>query len=195
MTKIFFFLFFFFLSCNYKLGNEYFKSSSINVPYIQGDKDGILTKELVFELAETGVFEYKNNSADFNLNISILNTFDEQIGYRFDRDNKGKRKKNIMATEGRKKIKAKISLFSKKEKKIIFGPKIIETDVDYDYVTQDSINDLSFILPNGKRETVLQFSLGQLESISAAQKATLLPLYKSLAKKIVKIILSEVNNS
>jgi len=194
MKKFFFLIFLLFFSCNYKIGNDFFENATVNIPYIQGDKDGALTTELVFELVETGVFKYKKKSADFDLMISILNTSDKQIGYRFDRNNEGKRKKNIMATEGRRKIEVEVSLFSKKEKKIIFGPKIIETDIDYDYVTQDSINDLSFILPNGKRETVLQFSLGQLESVSTAQKTALNPLYKSLAKKIVGVILSEAEN-
>lgn len=197
--RIFYFIIFIFIfllcfGCSYHIGkSKFFEDISIKVPYAIGDEEGILTKEVICEIASCDILKYKNSKADFILNIEILDISNEKIGYRFDRENDGSLKKNIMPTESRRKIKAKISLFSKRDNREVFKPKIIKADVDYDYVTQDSVQDLSFILPNGRRETILNFSLGQLESIGSAEKAALNSLYKILAKKIVNIIVLELN--
>ncbi len=62
--------------------------------------------------------------------------------------------------------------------------------MDYDYVTQDSLQDLSFVTSSG-RQTVLSFSLGQLESIESAKTAAKEALYKKLAKRIAEALLLE----
>lgn len=178
-----FFLFFLLVSCGYRLLEN---DKNVSLQYVKGDEKGIFTKELVYALSSLG-FDCSEN-ADYVLDVSLENIQDNVIGYRFDRENDGRLKKNIMATENRKKIDAKISLISKKDRVVIWGPYVISACVDYDYVTQDSIRDLSFILPSGRRESVLAFSLGQLESIDSASNGALNSLYKILAKKVARAI-------
>jgi hypothetical protein len=47
------------------------------------------------------------------------------------------------------------------------------------------LKELSFINPQGKREKVMTFSLGQLDSIEGAQDAAVTPIYEQLAQRIV----------
>ena len=115
----------------------------------------------------------------------------EQIGYRRNRGSDGTIKKSIMPTEGRETAVAEVTLIDNNTQKIVWGPQQIRAEVDNDYVDQDSLNDLSFVNPQGNRVTVLTFSLGQLESIASAQEAALTPLYRTLAQKIIDAILAE----
>ncbi len=190
--KYFFFLFFLFFSCSYHL-KQNIGEKSFNLHYVGGDFDGLLTKELICQIAASGVFEYKKSGADYKLKVNVENVTNDQIGYRYDRDNDGKLKKYLMPTESRQKISASVSIFSNSLDKVVWGPKTICADVDYDYVEQDDLKDLSFI-KDGERTTVLAFSIGQMESINCAQEASLLPLYRSLCKKIIDVLIAEAHS-
>lgn len=138
-----------------------------------------------------GAFQYQNSGGELSLSVKILSLEDENIGYRKDvEQDTGSIKRRIIPSEGRKTIKVQVSLIEQEAEKIVKGPIIVSSSVDYDYVDQNSLNDLSFINRNGNRETVLRFSLGQLEAIDSAQEAALFPLYKSCARKIVDIFFS-----
>ena len=161
---------------------------SIDVPYAEGDTKGLFTRELIYILSTQSPYIYASSGADYCLDVVFLEKKDEKIGYRRDRDkNTGAILKNVVPTEGRKIVKAEASL-KNKEGDIVWGPCEFTSSSDYDYVDQDSLGDLSFINQQNQRQTVLSFSLGQLESIGEAQEASESPLYRRLAQKIVDSI-------
>lgn len=161
---------------------------SISLPYIEQDLDGALTAEIAYQLASSGTFSYRHSGGALLLRVSVSPKETSQIGYRRDRHKDGTLKKNIIPIEARDTITATVSIIERSTSRVVFGPIKITADTDYDFVDQDSLDDLSFIAPNGQRDTVLDFSLGQLESRGSAQIAAQKPLYRKLAKKIVDVI-------
>ena len=124
------------------------------------------------------------------LNIKIVGTADEMIGFRINAQKiKGEIKNNLLPTEGRKTVTIEMSLCRAGE--IVYGPYLLCASSDYDYVDGDSLEDLTFTNTAGEQVTVLPFSLGQLEPFEAAQEATLRPLYVKLAQKVVDAISSD----
>lgn len=195
IVNIFFVLLFFcFSSCGYKF--ERSSSSdvvSVNIPIVKGDQKGILTNLIIQKLSQTCVLKYNNShNSDYILDAEVLSISNSKIGYKRERDGEGTLKKNVRATEGRQAAEVKITLLDAITKKTVFGPIIVNSDVDYDYVDDDSLDDLSFINLAGQRQTVLSFSLGQLESKDSAQEAAIKPLFNKLADKIAIIIAAEI---
>ena len=176
---------------NYHWGSSHDCSQSLSVPYVQGDNNGQLTNALVYAVASAGFLRYAHHDGDFFLEARLVEINNEQIGYRRGRHNDGRVKKGIMPTEGRQAAVVEITLRRAAELKPFWGPCRISADVDYDYIAQDSINDLSFTNSQGQRTTVLSFSLGQLEPTASAQEAALDPLYRLLAKKIIEVVYAE----
>ena len=162
---------------------------TISVPYVAGDGDGSLTAELIRALAVTGIGEVRQWGAQYRLQVAIIGSEGETIGYRRDRQQiGGESQKNLVASERRKTMILTATLYESDSNQVICGPFRIEANVDFDYVDGDSIQDLVFIAPNGVSQVVLPFSLGQLESSEAAEEAAMRPLNVEIAKKIVDVI-------
>ena len=68
---------------------------------------------------------------------------------------------------------------------ILLGPQVIKAHADYDYVDSNSIRDLTFVTHHGKPEKILDFSLGQLDSVDGAHDDSNDVVYQILAQKIV----------
>lgn len=163
---------------------------SVTVPFVKGDEDGRLTAEIIRKLGSSGLVDVVSSEGDYRLQVSILNSSVENIGYRQDPQKiDGKVRTSLLACEGRKTMAIEAALYRGDE--ISFGPYSISSDAEYDYVDGDSIRDLTFTNPAGTLVTVLPFSLGQLESIESAQEAVTRPLYSRLAQKIVDALSSE----
>ena len=180
--------------CGYRSSCEGTCYKTISVNYVSGDSTGQLTSALIYAISSNGIYEYCKQKADLRLEVALVDVAHEQIGYRRNRSPDGTVRKSIMPTEGRTKMAAFVTLLTESGKKV-WGPRRIEADADYDYIDQDSLGDLSFVEPNGNRVTVLQFSLGQLESIAGAQEAALPPLYRKLSCAIVDAITNADLNS
>ncbi|NGX28896.1 MAG: LPS-assembly lipoprotein LptE [Candidatus Anoxychlamydiales bacterium] len=182
-------LIFLLTSCGYHLGrSQNAENISVSVPYISDDFSGIFTNEIIKQVSNSSSLSYNYSNADYFLDIKIIENSTRQIGYKYDRNNQNARQKNLRSTEGRQQVTALVELIEKRTNVTKFGPYKIKASSEFDYVDQDSLNDLSFVNPIGQRGTVLSFSLGQLESIESAKEATLKPLYEKLAKKIVDAI-------
>ncbi len=125
------------------------------------------------------------------MDVSILSVSNANIGYLRDRTPTGELKPNILPVEARQTIAAKVQLTSTTTKKVIWGPEVITASIDFDFVDQDAINDLSFIDSSGNRQSVLSFSLGQLESFPSAEKAARKSLYKAISQKIIDAIIAK----
>lgn len=185
-------LFLIFYSCGYHAGIGPGAIDTVSVPFVSGDQYGSLTTELIRQLSSSGGFLYRNDGGYYLLKVKILSVNNSVIGFRHDREwIDGSLKENLRPSEGRQAIVIEASLLESSTRKAFWGPKIITTDVDYDYVDSNSLQDLSFIDPVGTRRTVLDFSLGQLEPIDSAQEAALKPLYRKIAQKVVNLLIFE----
>ncbi|HRD55016.1 MAG TPA: hypothetical protein PLC42_01325 [Parachlamydiaceae bacterium] len=171
-------IFLFFTGCGYQLetGSIASRYSSIAVPYAEGDFDGSFTKELIRQIATSGIFQYQRQGSDLLLKVRLMDFDDDNIGYRYFRNKKDKLTDETIPVETRLFLTAEISLLDASSGLIIQGPYRLQatTDFDHDYYsTKDAIN---------------VFSLGQLtdydEALDAAQK----PLHYHLAKKIVDFL-------
>lgn len=179
-------------SCGYRWHYDYPDQlrPTVSIPFIAEDEDGALNSEVIAALENSGIVDVVSKNGTYQLRIEILSNRNEKIGYRRDPQQiGGETKKNLLASEGRRSIDAKVSLYNGSG--VIYGPYQITANSEYDYVDGDSLKDLTFIDKKGKLVEVLPFSLGQLESIESAQEATSKPLYRALAKKIVDVISAE----
>jgi len=158
----------------------------ISIPYIKGDGEGRLNAELVKALSSSGMFDCVQNGGELILQASIIADGDERIGYRYDRDpTTGKRRDNIIGTENRRSLSVQLTLIDGNTQELVLEPFVVSAVADYDYVDSNSIRDLTFTMPNGKPQKILDFSLGQLDSFEGAHDDTGIVIYRILAQKIV----------
>lgn len=168
--------------------------TTISIPYVQGDYEGNLTAALVREIVSTGVYSYKRSDARYELQVEVARSDDAKIGFQYDRkQNSAALAKRLLANENRKTLTAKASLVDAYTGKIVYGPIEVSGYGEFDYVTGDSAQFLSFVNSSGLRQSTLNFSLGQLDSIEGAEIDALEPIYQMLAKKISRALLLKNN--
>lgn len=161
------------VSCGYKLGSgESVPSMTVNIPFIEGDKDGLFTEELIREISARTCLIYSNDEAETTLIVRLLELRDENVGFRYDRKRSGELRDNIIPTETRLKTQAQVTLYRSCDGAVLFGPVIIPASIDFDHE----------YYPN--RNAVNIFSLGQLTDIDAARDAAIYPLSRELARRI-----------
>jgi len=166
------------------------KTVSISVPYIKGDLEGHLTTELVRALSNSGHFDCVQNGGELLLEASIIGDGDDRIGYRFDRNpESGELRDNIVGTENRRTIIALVTLIETSTHATLLGPQTVKAYADYDYVDSNSIRDLTFVTKATGPEKVLDFSLGQLDSVDGAHDDSSTRIYRRLAQNIVEGLL------
>lgn len=159
---------------------------TISIPYIKGDGEGQLNSELAKALSSSGMFDYVQNGGELILEASIIADGDDRIGYRFDRNpTSGELRDNIVGTENRRAMSAEVKLIDSYTHEVVLGPQVIRVTADYDYVDSNSIRDLVFFTTKDSPQKVLDFSLGQLDSVDGAHDDTSFVVYKLLAQKIV----------
>ncbi len=180
-------LIFFLLACGYRWDDS--APQSLSIPFIAGDEDGTLTAELIRAFASSTRANVVASKGRYRLEVSLSEQAGEIIGFRIDSQvNNGKQQKNIVADEGRRAIAADVCLYDTETGEIVLGPSRVEANVDYDYVDGDSYQDLTFVDSSGVTQTILAYSLGQLESSESAREAGAKPLYRQLSRKIVDLI-------
>jgi outer membrane lipopolysaccharide assembly protein LptE/RlpB len=167
---------------------------TVSVVYALGDQEGELTDALVREFASSPGFTYVRNGGELCLEVKILGKIDDKIGFNYDRDDKsGKLRKNVVAVENRKIIRAEVTLYNS-HRECLLGPMYVEADADYDYADQNSLRDLSLVDAGQPRRSSVSFSLGQLDTIDGAKYDATLPAFRLLAQKIVKGILAHYDD-
>lgn len=172
-------------SCGYRAEKQEEKIA-VCVPFVKKDNEGQLTSEIAHQLAQNSRYSYVKEGGDVVLKVEIVSDSANRIGFMYDRHPfSGKLKKNLFSTENRRTIEAEVTVLGLQEDKPLFGPTRVSASSEFDYVDINSLYDLSFIAPNGKREKVLNYSLGQLDSVEGAQDDALFVLYRVLAQKIV----------
>lgn len=180
-------------ACGYRFeGDEWDDTvTRITVPYVSGDFEGKLTDELISQLSTSGRFDVRRQGGDLVLHVAVKESLNDRIGYQFSRDDKsGSLQKHLISTENRRIITVEVSLVNCITGETLIPPSLVSASSEYDYTDSDSKREMTFIEPDGKRTSTLKFSLGQLDSVEGAQDATLVPLYRRLAQKIVDGLIS-----
>ncbi len=180
-------VFIFLSACGYRWEDA--APSSLSIPFVAGDEDGTLTAELIRSFASSTRADVLSSKGRYRLEVAISEQSNEIIGFRIDSQvNNGKQQKNMVADEGRRSIFADVCLYDSETDEVVVGPCRVGANIDYDYVDGDSYQDLTFVDSAGRTQTILAYSLGQLESSESAREAGSKPLYRKLSRKIVDLI-------
>lgn len=167
------------VGCGYRIEENFSEDSApqrIAIPYVVGDEDGKLTAFLIKEISSSGRYLYDPHAAT-QLHVEIVDYYDENIGFRYDRSRKGKLKDYIIPVETRAYMLVQAELQSCVCSELNRAPVRIMASIDYDH-------DYYTI-----RHGVNIFSLGQLTDVDSAEEAALVPLEKKMAEKIVDYVI------
>lgn len=165
--------------CGYRIGTGVLtqRYKTLSVPYAKGDVHGILTDALVEQISKSGGFSYRRDGGELVLEVELLDTDEENIGFAYDCDKKGERERSTIPTETRIMAIAMVQLVESCSGKVVYGPVKMEAAVEFDhkyYFGKEDIN---------------QISLGQLTDIDTARDAVRGPLFETLARKIARAII------
>ena len=182
-------------SCGYHM-TQPDEKTTLSIPYIQGDREGQLTAELTRQLTASGLYEIVSSQGELVLHVSLVGDQSQVIGFRYDRsEESGKLEKNLMATENRRLLSATVTVSHPGKSEPLVGPITISGSGEYDYIDVSTLRELAFATSSGKLQKVIDFSLGQLDSVEGAQDAVLSPAYAQLASKIISTLQRELQNS
>lgn len=188
MIRFFLFLSLFLTSCGYHW--EPREPLLIEMPFVQSDPEGSLTAAIAKALTSSGLVVLRSESqANYQLKLKLKNPSLDTIGYQHRRNKKnGKPQKSIIASESRYRLCLIGKLICLADEKCVLGPFEIEAEGDFDFLDGDSLQDLVFIDPKGDQQTVLPYSLGQLEPKENAQEAAIKAVYQKLADRLANYL-------
>lgn len=163
--------------CGYRLSQTMQEGRlvTLSIPYVVGDADGRLSLEIVRAVSTLPCYRYVPCGGEQILVVELAESREENIGFRYDRKKDGKRKKEIVPTETRLFVEAKVSIVDGATNQCLWGPFSIQETTDYDHFYY------------GHHE-VNVFSLGQLTDREAAKEAAFAPLNQRLAQQIVDLL-------
>lgn len=166
------------VACGYRWGqgsaiSEY---RTISIPYVEGDWDGNLTAAVIKHMGQSGSLRYCDSGGALLLKIRIVDDYDENIGFRYDRSRKGHFKRRIVPDEMRVTYVAEVSVIEVATGDLLMGPVRISADIEFDHDYYSSRNGVNV------------FSLGQLTDVDEARDAAQHPLNEELARKIVDYV-------
>jgi hypothetical protein len=150
--------------------------STLSVPYVKGDSDGLLTAELIQQLEKQGTFSYAQNGGEYTLQVSLLDSKSENIGFRYDPKKLENGKRKTIPDETRRKLLAKVTVVNSASQKIILGPAYILGQADFDHEYYNLNSDTN------------KFSLGQLTDIDTTYDVVDIPLHRDLATQIAQYL-------
>lgn len=163
-------------SCGWHLANQYGREHTVSVPYVSGDSDGLLTSNLVKEVEKQGAFRYVQDGGSLTLQVEILDTKSENIGYRFDPQKLFDKKHKTIPSETRKKILAKVTLVNSATQAVVLGPAYILSASEFDHQYYNLSHNIN------------RFSLGQLTDIDTTSDVVDIPLYRQLSQDIASYL-------
>jgi hypothetical protein len=145
---------------------------TISVPYATGDSDGLLTAELIQQVEKQGAFSYTQTGGEYTLQVNLLDSRSENIGFRYDPKRLENHKFKTIPDETRRKLLAKVQVIHSASQKVILGPAYIlgQADFDHQYYNLNSNTN--------------KFSLGQLTDIDTTYDVIDIPLHRDLARQI-----------
>ena len=152
--------------------------STVCIPYVEGDRDGLFTAALIRKITTSGCLTYRSSGADLVLRVSLLLPDDVNIGFIYAPPDKGDDEASniVVSNEARVSLNASVTLIDRATCDPILGPVVMGSFLDYDFAPD--LTDVNFHA----------FSLGQLEMHTLAQEAALPSLYDLMAAKIVSYL-------
>lgn len=142
------------------------------------------------ELAAVGIELCESSSARYVLEVAIVKEHTDQIGYEYDRHALSSQiEDRLLANEARRTLIAIASLRDRTTGELIFGPEEVSGEGEYDYLNGDSVTFYGFVDSAGMPTSVLQFSLGQLDSVDGASTDALTPAYRMLSQRLASGLL------
>jgi hypothetical protein len=170
-------------SCGWHLSNEFSQEQqlSISVPYVYGDHDGALTTALVSEIEKQGSFSYAQEGGQFTLNVELVDSRSDNIGFRYDPKKLENGKRKTIPSETRRKVLAKVTVVDSLSQKVCMGPSYIlgSTEFDHEYYNLS--------------HNINRFSLGQLTDIDTTYDVVSIPLYRALSRDIAAYLENNVD--
>ncbi len=171
-------------SCGYRIlsHKNLQHDPTVSIPYIPGDSEGAFTTALIEAVSTQGPLQYlSNGEARYRLNVEIVSSRSENVGFQFPRSLESE-KDRLVASQKRKDLLVKFSL-----EDLFLG----EEAIPVQYLSESNFFDF---LPIGAvEEDIIEFSLGQLDSESAAKGFAQLALYQRLAQKVADRVYSEMS--
>lgn len=162
----------------------------VSIALISIDDNGLLRQKLAKGLSASGKYYYTSTQSRYQLNVQILTNKTENIGYMWDRKPiTGVLLNKLYPSEGRRFITAKVTMKDTHLNENLIKPFEVSTQTDYDFVNPTVLENIQFIDTFGEVKSVLQYSLGQLDSEEGAQTESYEPLYDLLVEKIIRGIL------
>lgn len=164
-------------SCGYRfgLGSSIVSGKVISIPYIENDNDGTLTEAVIKAVSSSLDVSYTDGCGEIILKIAVIDYYEDNIGFKYDRKKHGQIKKYIIPIETRATLVAQIELQDPNGCTLI-GPVKIKASVDFDHDYYSSRNGVNI------------FSLGQLSDFDSAEDAVQKPLNRALAEKIADFL-------
>jgi len=176
-------------SCKYKTAAQLAgqaKPIKTSIPVIKKDSNGYLRNYLARELSFSNSYDYQSRKAPYQLVVSITEDRNSRITFMWDRDPKTNANLDVFyPSEGMREVVAKVELIDSKTGEKVIEPFFLNATADYDFVNPTVRQAVEFPSPTGP-VSVLQFSLGQLDSEEGAKDASYKPVYERLARKIVR---------
>ncbi|MCC5832127.1 MAG: lipopolysaccharide-assembly family protein [Chlamydiales bacterium] len=164
-------------SCGYRVGRGELieRYSSVCIPYVEGDDEGLLTTALIRATTKSGTLAYRSYGSDLMLKVCLLPPLDTNIGFSYAPDDTEDDNFSdiVVSNEARLTMMATFTLVDRRTGICILGPCEITSSLTYDF--EPDLSNVNFHA----------FSLGQLEMHALALDAATPSLYRILAEKIV----------
>ncbi len=176
-------------SCRYHSSNIDLNGDSVietSIPTIQKDPNGYFRNYLAREMSYTNGFYYKEDDAKYKLLVTVTEDTKTKITFMWDRDPVTNTDLRVFyPTEDSRECVAKVELVDSDTGKAVIPAFFVKASADYDYVNPTVKQAVEFTTPSDGTQSVLQYSLGQLDSLEGADKESFNPIYDKLAKKII----------
>jgi hypothetical protein len=157
-------------ACQGYVLHENSTSYSLEVPFIPGDEDGLMTQEVILALERSGLNVVREGRYELQMVLEKQNS--RTLGFTYVHDDEGNLTSSLGANEERIHCVYLISLVDKHAEEILAGPDRLEVNINYDLEVEE--------VPYNS----VQDSMGQLNIGSEAMASAKAALGRRLAKEV-----------
>jgi hypothetical protein len=161
-------------ACGYHATGHFQEANgkTLSIPYAYGDGDGLLTAEIIAQVQKETGFNFSQNGGEYTLKVHLLDTKNQNIGFRYDPHKLESGKKKLIPEEVRRRLLANVSIIHSASNAVVKGPAYIMGTCEYDHRYYNLSHNIN------------RFSLGQLTDIDTTYDVVNTPLYRDLARQI-----------
>ena len=165
-------------SCGWHMTQEFSQEhrSTIAIPYVAGDQHGKMTSSLVSAVQKQAAFRYVREGGDFILQVTLLDSKSENIGFRYDPEKLSNGKRQTIPNETRRKLLASVSVIDARSGQTVFGPTHVLSSTEFDHQYYNLNHNTN------------AFSLGQLTDVDTTYDVVDIPLYRELSHNIAALL-------